>query len=300
LLSTESAPRQCIHHPLSCSDEVNDIIGWSDDTFMLAIGEVSMLTLKQRLNQGEQVNVFAVGRAFHPNLIEMYAARETYHGFWIDHEHSGFTMAEIESATRAGRSSGLDSFVRVAPTDYALVTRCLESGASGVMAAQISSVEQAEQFVQWSKFAPRGHRGLNSGGFDGGFGRMPLANFCEQANRNSFVAIQIETCAAVDCCEGIAAIDGVDLLFIGPADLSQALGVTGDFLHPECLRAVARIARACEAVGKPFGAVTTSPEHAQMLLEEGCRMLSPTNDVRTFQAGLDAVHDRFPMLFPPQ
>jgi 2-dehydro-3-deoxyglucarate aldolase/4-hydroxy-2-oxoheptanedioate aldolase len=256
-----------------------------------------MQSLKQRLQQEEQVNVFAIGRAFHPNLIEMYAARGTYQGFWIDHEHSGFTIDQIESATRAGRACGLDSFVRVAPTDYALVTRCLESGASGVMAAQISSAEQAEEFVQWCKFAPRGRRGLNSGGFDGGFGRLPLAEFCEQANRNSFVAIQIETREALECCEAIAAIDGVDLLFIGPADLSQALGVTGDFLHPDCLRGVARIARACEAVKKPFGAVTTSPEHAQMLLEEGCRLLSPTNDVRTFQAGLDAVHSRFPMLF---
>src|SRR5690606_30351960 len=156
-----------------------------------------------------------------------------FDGFWIDHEHCGFTIEQMESAARAGRACGMDCFVRVAPTDYALVTRCLESGTGGVMAAQISSPEQAEEFVKWAKFAPRGHRGLNPGGFDGRFGTLPLAEFCKQANEKTFVAIQIETVAAVDCCEEIAAIDGVDLLFYGPADLSQAYGVTGETMHPQ-------------------------------------------------------------------
>ena len=112
----------------------------------------------------------------------------------------------METATAFGRATGLDSFVRVAPTDYATVTKCLESGAGGVMAAQISTAAQAEEFVRWSKFVPRGCRGMNAGGFDGRFGNLGLAEFCERANRDSFVAIQIETTAAVDQCDEIAAI----------------------------------------------------------------------------------------------
>src|SRR5690606_20619941 len=126
---------------------------------------------------------------------------------------------EIELAVIAGRSVGLDSFVRIAPTDYAVVTRCLETGAGGVMAAQIRSAEHAEEFVRWAKFAPRGARGLNTGGFDGGFGNRSPADFTAGANRDSFVAIQIETLGAVEECDAIAAIDGVDHLFVGPADL---------------------------------------------------------------------------------
>ncbi len=97
------------------------------------------------------------------------------------------------------------------------------------MAAQIFSAAQAEQFVRWAKFMPRSARGLNNGGFDAQYGRIPPAEFCQKANRETFVAIQIETLGAVEECDAIAAIDGVDLLFIGPVDLSQSLGVTGTF-----------------------------------------------------------------------
>ncbi|WP_437221695.1 HpcH/HpaI aldolase family protein [Planctomicrobium sp. SH661] len=254
-------------------------------------------SIKSRLAQGERLNVFAISRSFQPNQIEMYGLQGGFDGFWIDHEHSGFTIEQIEAAARAGRSSGLDCFVRLAPTDYALVTRCLESGAGGVMAAQISTPEQAEEFVKWAKFAPRGNRGLNNWGYDGKFSLKAIPDFCREANEKSFVAIQIETVAAVECCEEIASIDGVDHLFIGPADLSQAYGVTGQMMHPLLLSAVSRIAKACAAHGKTFGAVSFAPEQAELFLKEGCKLVSLTSDVHTFQQGIVGVKDRFRVLF---
>lgn len=254
-------------------------------------------TLKQRLQAGERCIVFAAGRLFHPNMVEVYALHGGFHGFWIDHEHTGFTVREMETAATAGRAAGLDCFVRIAPTDYALVTRCLESGASGVMAAQINSAAMAEEFVQWCKFAPQGRRGLNSGGYDGRFGTLPLAEFCRQANEQTLVIVQIETAESVECVDEIAAVEGVDLLFVGPADLSQALGRTGEFLHSDCVAAVDRVAAACEKHGKSLGAVTLNPDHAAMLLERGCRLISPTNDVRTFNVGIEETKRRFGALF---
>jgi len=255
------------------------------------------VSIKERLASGQRVNVFTVSRSFHPNQIEMYALQGGFAGFWIDHEHTGFTIDQIESATRAGRACGLDSFVRLAPTDYALVTRCLESGAGGVMAAQISTPEQAEQFVQWSKFAPRGHRGLNNWGYDGKFSLSSIEEFCTESNNRTFVAIQIETTAAVECCDEIASIDGVDHLFIGPADLSQAYGVTGQMMHPSLLQAIEKISRACEKHGKTFGAVSFVPEQVPLFQEYGCRLFSMTSDIRTFQEGIVAIKDKFQGLF---
>jgi 2-dehydro-3-deoxyglucarate aldolase/4-hydroxy-2-oxoheptanedioate aldolase len=168
------------------------------------------------------------------------------------------------------------------------------------MAAQIRSAEHAEEFVRWSKFFPRGCRGLNAGAFDARFNNLPLDEFTRRANERTFVAIQIETISAVEDCDGIAAIDGVDHLFVGPADLSQALGVTGDFLHPKCQAAIDRVAAACEKHGKSWGAVTTTPEHAAMLVDKGCRLLSPTNDVRMINEGIKAVKARFAGLFTQQ
>ncbi|MGI9648456.1 MAG: HpcH/HpaI aldolase family protein [Acidimicrobiia bacterium] len=254
-------------------------------------------SFKERIQNGERVVVFAVGRMFHHNIVQYLGLTGDFDGFWIDVEHGGLTVSDVEIAVAAGRAHGLEAFVRVPPTDYATVTRCFESGAMGVMAAQIFSAEQAEEFVRWSKYAPRGHRGLNPLGYDGNFGTVPLAEFAERANRESFVAVQIETAQAAEEADAIAAIDGVDLLFVGPSDLSQALGTIGDYTSQANLDAVDRIAEACRTHGKHWGAVTPNPEYASLLIEKGCTMISPTNDVKLVTTGLAAVKEKYPQLW---
>ncbi len=254
-------------------------------------------TIKQRLDRGELVLICGVGRLLHHNLLQILGLRGGFHGVWFDQEHVGLTVSQIEVGTLAARSLGMDSFVRIAPTDYALVTRCYEAGASGIMAAQIHSAKQAEEVVRWAKFAPRGARGLNTGGWDAEFAAMPLETFCETANREHYVAIQIETAGSVEECEAIAAIDGVDILFVGPADLSQNLGVTGQFLDERCLAALDRVAEACRRHGKHWGAVCVSPEHAELLVEKGCRLISPAADVKIVNSGIEAIKQEYAGLF---
>jgi 2-dehydro-3-deoxyglucarate aldolase/4-hydroxy-2-oxoheptanedioate aldolase len=256
-----------------------------------------MRTLKQRLNDGETVLTFAAGRVYHHNFLQIVGLAGGFHGVWLDMEHVGLTTQDLEVATLACKAHGLDTFCRVAPTDYATVTRCLEAGSGGVMAAQIFSAKQAEEFVRWSKFAPRGYRGLNTGGIDARFTMTPAAQFTAQANADTFVLIQIETLQAVEECEAIAAIDGVDALFVGPADLSQSLGVTGEFFHEKCVKAIERIGQACRNQGKHLAAVVWNPDHAQLLYDNGCRLLSPTNDVKMVVAGVQAVKRDFAKLF---
>lgn len=254
-------------------------------------------TMKQRLAQGERLVVFAVGRMFNHNIVRFLGMTGAFDGFWIDVEHGGLTTADIEVAATAGQAHGLECFVRVPPTDYATVTRCFESGATGVMAAQIRSAAEAEEFVQWAKFAPRGRRGLNPLGFDGRYGTVPLSDFAERANQETFVAIQIETAQAVEEVEGIAAVHGVDLLFVGPSDLSQAMGSIGDFMGEPSLRAIDGVADACRAHGKHWGAVTPNPEYAAMLIDRGCTLISPVNDVKLVTEGLAATKERFSLLW---
>jgi 2-dehydro-3-deoxyglucarate aldolase/4-hydroxy-2-oxoheptanedioate aldolase len=234
---------------------------------------------------------------FHHNLVHYLGMAGGFDGFWIDVEHGGLTTHDIEIAATAGMAHDLDCFVRIPPTDYATVTRCFESGATGVMAAQIKSAEEAEEFVRWAKFAPRGRRGLNPLGFDGRFGTIPLGDFAEQANRDTFVAIQIETAQAVEEADGIAAVDGVDLLFVGPSDLSQAVGVIGDFTGDASIAAVDRVAAACRAHDKQWGAVTPNPEYATMLIDKGCTLISPVNDVKLVTTGLATMKDAYSMLW---
>ncbi len=254
-------------------------------------------TIKERLARNELVRLMGVGRIVHHNIIQIVGIQDGFHGIWFDLEHVGFSIENLEIAALAARSQGLDNFVRMAPTDYALVTRCFEAGSGGVMAAQIHSAEQAEEFVRWSKFHPRGSRGLNTGGWDAQFATIPPGEFCEKANRETFVAIQIETLGAVDQCDQIAAIDGVDVLFVGPSDLSQSLGVTGDFWNEKCLEALDRVSAACRNHGKHWGAVCVSPDHAAMMRDKGCSLISPTSDVKLINAGVQAVKQEYSVLF---
>jgi 2-dehydro-3-deoxyglucarate aldolase/4-hydroxy-2-oxoheptanedioate aldolase len=242
--------------------------------------------LKELLRQGQLVRVFAVGQLCHPKFIEIVGLHGGYDAVWLDQEHGGLTLAQIEDGVRAARATGLDTFVRLAPTDYATVMRPLEAGAGGIMAAQVRSAAQAEQIVRWAKFAPRGERGYNSSGLEGGYGTVTPQEYMRRANAASFVAIQIEHADAVAAVDDIAAIADVDLLFIGPADLSQSLGVAGEWDHPRLWGAIERVAQAAARHGTHWAILPPGPEHARRCVHLGCRMLSLGLDVWAVHKGL--------------
>src|SRR6516162_149261 len=154
--------------------------------------------LKSLLAEGKLIKVFGLGQLCHPKIVEIIGLHGGYDAVWLDQEHAGLSIEQIENASRAARVTGLDSFVRLAPTDYATVMRPLEAGAGGIMAAQIRSARQAEEIVQWAKFHPRGIRGINNTGVDGQYGKTPLGEYLRDANANTFVAVQIENLDAVE------------------------------------------------------------------------------------------------------
>src|SRR5438067_1103065 len=120
--------------------------------------------LKAILAEGRLTRVFMLGQLCHPKLVEIISLAGGWDAVWLDQEHAGLSIEQIENACRAARGVGLDSFVRVAPTDYATVMRPLEAGAGGVMAAQVRSARQAEDVVRWALFHPAGLRGYNGTG----------------------------------------------------------------------------------------------------------------------------------------
>jgi 2-dehydro-3-deoxyglucarate aldolase/4-hydroxy-2-oxoheptanedioate aldolase len=244
--------------------------------------------LKEQLAQGKLVRVFGMGQLCHRKIVEIIGQHGGYDAVWLDHEHAGISIAQIEQACLAARAVGLDSFVRLAPTDYAAVMRPLEAGAGGVMAAQVRSAAQAENVMQWSKFHPRGQRGVNGSGVDGRYATLPMPEYLRRANEDTFVAIQIEHAAAVDEVEKIAALKDVDVLFIGPADLGQSMGIIGDWDHPRIWQAIERVARAAKTNGVHWAILPRNATYAKRCVDLGCRMLSLGLDVWAVQRGLKA------------
>lgn len=253
--------------------------------------------LKTLLNQGKLVRVFCLGQLCDPKLVELIGLHGGYDAVWLDQEHGSLTVAQVEQATRAARACGLDTFVRLAPTDYATVMRSLEAGAGGVMAAQVRDARQVEEIVRWAKFYPRGMRGINNTGVDGRYGLMPLSEYLQQANANTFLAIQIERVEAVEQVEQIAAVKDVDVLFVGPADLSQSMGLPGEWDHPRHWEALERVAQAARKHAIHWAILPPNRAYAERCLELGCRMFSLGIDVWVMQRGLASFQAEYAEFF---
>jgi len=253
--------------------------------------------IKQLLREGKVVRAFGFGQLLSPKLIEIVGEHGDFDALWLDFEHGGLTMKDIELATMAARSYGMDHFVRLPATDYATVMRPLEAGAGGLMISMVRSPSDAEAAVRWAKFWPRGERGLNGGNRDGRFGLTPLADYTAQANADTFIGVQIETAGALASLAEIAAIPDVDLLFVGPSDLSQVLGVTGDFENPKCLQAIEKIAQVCADAKKPWGIFSRGPDYATRMRSWGCRLFVLGADIHVVHAGIRAIKDRYATFF---
>jgi 2-dehydro-3-deoxyglucarate aldolase/4-hydroxy-2-oxoheptanedioate aldolase len=167
--------------------------------------------------------------------------------------------------------------------------RPLEAGAGGIMAAQVKNAQETADIVRWSKFHPHGLRGVNGTGVDGRHGTLPLAEYMKRSNDETIVIIQIERVEAVEDVEKIAAVPNVDVLFIGPADLSQSFGIPGEWDHPRMWAAYERVAKAAKTAGIHWAILPPNADYARRCVELGCRMLSMGLDVWTFQRGLKAV-----------
>jgi 2-dehydro-3-deoxyglucarate aldolase/4-hydroxy-2-oxoheptanedioate aldolase len=250
-------------------------------------------TIIQRLRDGRLVRVMLFSGLSSPKLIEVAGILGSFHGLWIDQEHSAVPHAQLELMLMAARAVGLDAFARVPPTDYATIMRPLEAGCSGVMIAQVRTLEEVQRALQWAKYPPHGIRGLFSSTVESNYGKVDAGTHIANANRDRWVSIQIETTEAVEIVDQIAALEGVDWLFVGPADLSVALGVPGQFLHPKCVVAMERVATACRRAGKAWGVLSKDAEHAKKCRELGCQLFSIFGDIECFRAGLKALEQRF-------
>ena len=251
----------------------------------------------QRLASDETACVMSMGAFPDPKLVEVAGRIAKIDGIWIDQEHSGITQRCLEMLLIACRAVGLDAFARVAPTDYPTIMRPMEAGCSGVMVAQIRTLAQVEQVVRWSKYPPVGERGLFIGNAESRYGTVAPAEHVTRANRERWLAIQIETVEAIDLAESIARTDGVDLLFVGPGDLACCLGVPGEAMHPKCVDALQHVSAACANAGVPWGALSRDPVHAEYCRKLGCQLFSLMSDMDIVHRGVSATHHLFDTFF---
>jgi len=247
--------------------------------------------IKSKLKRNEPVLLSTLHLA-DPALFEMTSLLG-FDGIWLDLEHGNTSVATAAQFARAARVGSSDIMIRPAKGEFMRMSRILEIGAQGIMYPRCDNADEARQVVRWSKFAPIGQRGIDSGNADNPYCLTPLVDYLQTANEQTFIVIQIEDPCAIDHADAIAAVDGVDVLFLGPGDYSILAGIPGQMDHPQIRAAMEQIASAATKAGKHWGMPIFSPEHAQQVLELGGRFLCHGCDLLMVKAGLEDIQQKF-------
>ena len=210
----------------------------------------------------------------------------------IDMEHGHGDYQTLLAQLQAIEGSETIPIVRVQANDAAVIKRVLDLGAYGVMVPLVSSRADAEAAVRATRYPPAGIRGIAGSHRAGGYGRHS-AEYWKRANDEILVVAQIETHSALEDVEAIAAVPDLDVLFVGPADLSAALGHMGNPGHPEVQAAMTRVEAAARAHKRALGNITRSWEQAKELYGKGYQFLTLCSDVSLMTQGAQGLLERF-------
>ena len=219
-----------------------------------------------------------------PELVEL-AASTGFDALWLCLEHKRLDPALVYALIQACRLGGADALIRVKPANHADVLWLLESGARGLMLPRVRHPDEVREVVAAMKFFPEGRRGLDAIHADADFGRLAGADYTAAANRETFLVVQIEEPDVVPHLDAIAALPGVDVLFVGPGDLSLGLGQNGGADSPAVAQIVEAVAAACRRHGKRAGipcAVDQLPKYRAL----GYTFFNVISDYRCVVQGL--------------
>jgi len=229
--------------------------------------------LKQALKSGKVQLGSIVGQFRSPEIARIYKAAGLDWVF-VDTEHGGFDIETVQDVCRVASLIGLTPLVRIADVQYPLMARALDCGAEGVILPRVENPDLLERAVSWTKFPPVGARGFGLGRMAVDYAPFSMPQVMEYINENVLTVLQIETLRAVEAREELLAIDGVDAVLVGPADLSISLGVPGEFEHPRLISAVESIMDTCGRRNIVPGIHVRLPNLAKMWRDKGMRLLS--------------------------
>jgi 2-keto-3-deoxy-L-rhamnonate aldolase RhmA len=242
--------------------------------------------VRQKLTAREPV-ICAKSSYLHPEIVEMLCTFG-FDGIWLCLEHKRIDPSEVASLIQACRLRGVDAIMRVKPANYTDVLWLLETGARGIMLPRVRDVAEVREVVAMMKFPPVGRRGYDGVQPEAGFGRMAPADYIAEANRDTFLVVQIEEVDVVPQIDAIAATPGVDVLFVGPSDLTLGMGRFGRTEDPEVQAILREVVAACERHGKTAG-IPCAVEQVDAYRRMGFRFLNVISDYRCLSVGLRKV-----------
>ena len=211
----------------------------------------------------------------------------------IDLEHSPIGAEHAAQLVGVAQGAGLAPLVRVDGIERSPILKMLDVGAAGLVVPQLETVEQARKLVSYAKFPPLGNRGYCPTR-DGGWGsgscyERGMDGYMAEANASTLLIPQCETAGCLEHIEEIAAVEGVDGIFIGPFDLSIALGIPGQFGDPLLTEGIERVRRACAAAGKLCIMYAGSGEAAKRYFDQGFPSVAAGLDIEVLKLAVRGI-----------
>ncbi len=226
------------------------------------------------------------------SLTAEMAAQSGFDWVLIDIEHGAGDHESLVHQLQAVGGTPAAPIVRIASNEPPRFKRVLDMGASGVMVPYISSVAEAEQAVASMRYPPRGIRGVAKLNRGSGFG-VDFEDYFARSHELLTTVVQIETREALDCIDGIAAVDGVDVLFIGPLDLSVNLGIPEQFDNPKFSDARRKVASAARRAGKAAGILLLNPAQVEATVQAGFTFIALGSDGGLVANGMQQLASAF-------
>jgi 4-hydroxy-2-oxoheptanedioate aldolase len=212
---------------------------------------------------------------------------------WIllDTEHSPNELPDLVSQLQAMGRGTASPVVRAAWNDAVLIKRILDMGAQSILLPYVQSAQEAQRAVQSVRYPPRGIRGVSSGSRASQYGR--INDYLNRADEEICLIVQIETRSALDQLEAIGCVEGIDGIFIGPADLSASLGHLGQLKHPDTQAALQDAARRLNQLGKAAGVLTAVEADARCYIEWGYNFVAVGVDTALLANSADTLAKSF-------
>ena len=204
--------------------------------------------VKRILREGGLAMGTYVGGIADPQVVEIIG-HAGFDAAFIDLEHTSFDLRDVQLMVMAAERVGITPIVRTPGFDPAFVLRLLDMGVQGIQLPHIRDAQAARAAVRAVRYAPLGDRGMAGATRASDYGKLPLAEHMEESNREITLAVMIEDLPALDEIDAIASTAGIDLVAVGPSDLSRALGVSGTADHPALAAAIDRVAEAVKKGG---------------------------------------------------
>jgi 4-hydroxy-2-oxoheptanedioate aldolase len=211
----------------------------------------------------------------------------------IDSEHGPISMETAEDMIRAAELEKISPIIRVTENRADLILRALDIGAHGVQIPQISTAEQAEKAVSYSKYPPAGERGLNPFTRAGGYSVKGASTFAGEADRNTLVILNVEGTEGVRNLDAICKVKGVDVVFIGPYDLSASVGKPGKVDDPVVVDAIRSCAKKIKAAGKIPGCFASNLNMLKLIVDSGYTYNTYLTDTAVIRNAYEQIADSF-------